>query len=236
MRDQASCGACTAFDVIGAFECNYHLKYGEFIDLSEQDLFMCSGGHCYTGNYMPPVLNRALRGIPLESCVPYRGFDTLCGMRDCSEWWLGGKRLASWRLLNGISDMRDAIQEGALAGTMAVYQSFLNYKSGVYHKLANDQLAGYHGITIVGVDDELGAWKLKNSWGEGWGMDGYCWLQFGDSEIEDESYAIMIDGAVEPDPPTPSPCNIGKGWARAQNVIPWALRRKGRLFYLDPPS
>lgn len=37
---------------------------------------------------------------------------------------------------------------------------------------------GYHCMLIVGYDDELNAFKVINSWGTGWGDDGYCWISY----------------------------------------------------------
>ena len=38
-----------------------------------------------------------------------------------------------------------------------------------------------HAVVIVGYNSTLG-WKFKNSWGSGWGMDGYGWLSLDDDK------------------------------------------------------
>ena len=35
---------------------------------------------------------------------------------------------------------------------------------------------GWHAITIVGYDDDLHAFRMVNSWGTGWGDQGFLWL------------------------------------------------------------
>ena len=35
-----------------------------------------------------------------------------------------------------------------------------------------------HVVLIVGYDDTLNAFKFVNSWGTGWGDDGYCWINY----------------------------------------------------------
>lgn len=35
-----------------------------------------------------------------------------------------------------------------------------------------------HVVLIVGYDDTLNAFKFVNSWGTGWGDDGYCWVNY----------------------------------------------------------
>jgi C1A family cysteine protease len=37
---------------------------------------------------------------------------------------------------------------------------------------------GYHGITLVGYDDTRQAFKFVNSWGTGWGVNGYGWISY----------------------------------------------------------
>jgi len=204
IRDQKSCGSCSSFGTIGALEILIRLKEGNKdldIDLSESDLFACSGGKCDQGNTMEATFKKALRGICLESCLPYADYDRSCGQDRCSEWWKNGKKIKTWRSISSISEMRDLLLSGPLVGVMAVHQSFIYYKSGVYHSLgATDPIVGNHCISILGFDDDLGAWLLRNSWSTFWGEKGYCWIKYGDSEIDQVMYYIEPDGDLDPDP------------------------------------
>ena len=130
------------------------------------------------------------------------------------EWWLTAKKIVSWRKLTNRIDVDEALERGSVVGTMAVHQSFLHYKSGVYHSLGvGDPIVGYHAIGIVGCDEGKNADLLRNSWGTDWGMDGYCWIQQGDSELE--YYELVINGEVEPEPEPEKPW-----W---QLLIEWIL-------------
>ena len=55
---------------------------------------------------------------------------------------------------------------------MAVYSDFYNYVGGVY-TYTSGSLVGYHAIIIVGYDDLGQYFIVKNSWGTGWGEQGY---------------------------------------------------------------
>jgi len=238
IRDQGDCGSCTAFGTIGAWEALIRIlepNRNIYLDLSEADLFACSGGTCDGGNTVEATLDQTLKGVCLEYCLPYEPRDRSCGEDRCIDWREGARALQSWERIENIHQMKALLDKGPLAGTMAVHQSFLNYVSGVYHSLGPfDPVVGYHMIAIVGYDDTLGAWLLRNSWGTGWGMDGYCWIRYGDSEIDVEMY-VLEPGPLPPEPePEPSPCLIGNVTARILNIFPRLLGRRGRFYYLNP--
>jgi C1A family cysteine protease len=238
IQDQGDCGSCTAFGTIGTWEPLIRLLENNSsypIDLSERDLLACSGGSCGNGNTMSNTLNWALKGICLESCCPYDATDHSCGEGRCEKWWLTGKKLKSWRSVVGVSEMKSLLDVGPLVSTMMVHQSFMNYVSGVYHSLGNqDQILGGHCVAIVGYDDVKGAWLLRNSWGAGWGMSGYCWIQYGDSLIDTVMYLLEPDGVIPEPGPSPSPCSFGNAIAKVLSLFPWLLGRKGRFYYLNP--
>lgn len=234
IRDQGNCGSCTAFGIIGAWEPNLRIIAKIDADLSEKDLFFCSGGMCQLGNTMDNVLNRALKGVAIESCDPYVDVDSLCGWGRCDNWWETGFKLDKWQAITKIEGMKNALNKAPLVGVMDVHESFLHYVDGVYHSLGTfDPIVGGHCIAIIGYDDEKGAWHLRNSWGTGWGMQGYAWVQYGDSAIDDIMYSITLS-ANKPEPePNPSPCTIGNGLAKIGNFFAWLLHRKGRFYYLN---
>ena len=234
IRDQGSCGSCTAFGTIGTWEPVIRIAENnpaDPIDLSERDLFACSGGFCDYGNTMDDTLNQALNGVCLESCCPYDALDHLCGAGRCEEWWVEGKKLIAWKKITEINEMKKLLDSAPLVSTMEVHQSFINYVSGVYHSLGiTDPVLGGHCIAIVGYSDGLGAWLVRNSWGDGWGMQGYAWVQYADSAIDDAMYQLVPNGEISP---TPSPCALGKAIAKLMNFFAWLLHRKGRFYYLN---
>ena len=38
-------------------------------------------------------------------------------------------------------------------------------------------------MLLVGWDDKLGAWKIKNSWSTRWGQGGFGWIAYGSNNI-----------------------------------------------------
>ena len=213
VQDQGDCGSCTAFGTIGAWEPVYRIAENDPSDpikLSERDLFSCAGGTCENGDTPENVLDQAKVGVCLESCDPYGtmydGTDASCGEGRCADPSAGEKQLASWSSVTSVAQMKSLLNSGPLASTMTVHQSFVNYVSGVYHSLgANDAALGGHMIAIVGYDDSQQAWLLRNSWGTGWGMAGYCWIAYGDSDIDSEMYQLVPSLSPAPPPTPPAP-------------------------------
>ena len=121
------------------------------------------------------------------------------------------------------------LDQGPLNCTMAVYNSFFNYVSGIYKHIAGETLAGYHDISNQGYSDFLVADLIGNSWGTGWGAgcmvngikrSGYCWLAYG--ELDPERQQLILDGPVPapPNPPPPKPKKkcILFGWLKKEKL------------------
>ena len=58
-----------------------------------------------------------------------------------------------------------------------------------------------HAIIMVGWDDNLGAWRVKNSWGEEWGDNGYAWIAYNSNNIGAKAMWVDAPNTVEPTAP-----------------------------------
>jgi len=52
--------------------------------------------------------------------------------------------------------------------------------NGMWDPAPDAKIRGGHAMTIVGYDDDDQHFKIRNSWGEGWGNGGYCWFPYSD--------------------------------------------------------
>ena len=72
-----------------------------------------------------------------------------------------------------------------------------------------DSEIGGHCMVIVGYDDSTKMWKVRNSWGEGWGKGGYCFMPYDyltDSDLASDFWTVRLVSTDVPGPiPTPEP-------------------------------
>jgi len=83
----------------------------------------------------------------------------------------------------------EIMKNGPVAGTFTVYEDFLSYKSGVYHRVHRSVALGGHAIKIIGWGEENGApyWTVSNSWNTDWGDKGFFKILRGHNECSIEA-------------------------------------------------
>lgn len=232
-RDQGNCGSCVGHGVCKTWETLIRIAANNpalYCQLSVAHLFFCTpGASCENGSTTDAVLTQAMQGVCLEGCLPYKAVDQGCAAGICQNWWQVAYKLAGYNKVTDPTDIKLLLDQGPLNCTMAVYNSFFNYVSGVYKHIPNEPLAGYHDISNQGYSDFLVADLIGNSWGTGWGPNcmvngikrpGYCWIAYG--ELDPERQQPLLDGPV-PAPPNPPPppkpkkkCKLF-GWLKKKN-------------------
>lgn len=180
VKNQASCGSCWAFAMIGCVEAVHNGK----VDLSEQELVSCctSSSGC-NGGYIASTASwvKSKGGALLESAYPYTSGSGNTG--TCKN--LSGTRYNINGHSNVSSDaaIKASLDSGNVINTgMYVYEDFYNYKSGVYKHTTGNYLGG-HAVVICGYNDSGKYWIVKNSWGTGWGESGYFRIAYGDCNM-----------------------------------------------------
>lgn len=96
------------------------------------------------------------------------------------EWFSVGENLEN------IDRIKEAIQNhGAIGTALAWSDSF--YSGNNFYQPKTSSMEANHAVAIIGWDDERktqapkpGAWLVKNSWGTGWGSQGYFWISYYD--------------------------------------------------------
>ncbi len=111
---------------------------------------------------------------------------------------------------SSVNDIKRAIMEcGAVSASYysdnSGYYSTNNYNYTTASYYCSEQYRTNHAIAIVGWDDEFsadnfstkpdgnGAWIVRNSWGSGFGKDGYFYLSYYDKSLSDTAYALEAE-------------------------------------------
>lgn len=182
VRDQGNCGSCWAFATHGAFEGSYAILNKTLIDSSEQDTLDCSGaGSCGGGWWAYQYLIDT--GSAQETDYKYVAVKGTCKSSVSRP-----HKAVAWGYVDSTKEIPtvDALKKalceyGPLGVAVAVTPAFQAYKSGVFNE--NSTANVNHGVTLVGWDDSKKAWRIKNSWGTGWGESGYMWIAYGSNKI-----------------------------------------------------
>jgi len=194
VRDQGACGSCWAFAAVSAFESSalFHnnLTYQQvqnFADGSEQQVLNCSkpGSYgCGGGWYHSAFELMTKEGLALEQSIPYQKSDLPCpsignNLKFHAETW---NTVRDDTYIPSVSDLKQALCEhGSLAVAVTVTELFQAYTGGVFNENSSQNVN--QAVTLVGWDDSKKAWLMKNSWGTGWGENGYMWIAYNSNSI-----------------------------------------------------
>jgi cathepsin L len=179
VKNQGQCGSCWAFSATGAIECQYAIQKGTLNSLSEQQLVDCAGAAygCFgcNGGQMTGAMRYAAadHGLCSEKEYSYTGRNGNCKSSSCGTKYdanTGYKAVTPY----SSSALVDATAVGCISiGIEADQTAFQYYSSGVL--TGNCGTSIDHGVLIVGygTSGSNEYWKVKNSWGTSWGMQGY---------------------------------------------------------------
>jgi C1A family cysteine protease len=179
-KEQGQCDSCWAFAATAMTESYYAITNkisNPTIDLSQQTLISCAqDGSCTYGGNIGQALDFIRdQGLPDESCFPYKGQQEDCGMR-CADWASGAVKIPGWTWVDEDKADDEAIKRALMSGPVTAYfhedSTFDAYTGGVY-ECPGERTDGNHFVLLIGWDDSAGAWIAKNSYGPGWGENGF---------------------------------------------------------------
>ncbi len=209
VKSQQSCGSCGAFASIALIE---NLVNQENLipdaDLSEQALLSCVDGiTCGGGWHWDVLYHIKYFGAISDNCYPYINKDEDCDYKcNYPEYTV---KIADftptpglWAENHSADDLRMALQDGPLVVSMRVPpgNAFAGsgYQGGVYNYEGGeiDWLKNGHAVLLVGYNDAEQSFKVKNSWGEDWGENGYFRIAYDDvtDDVKFGGYACSASG------------------------------------------
>ncbi|CAH1971993.1 unnamed protein product [Acanthoscelides obtectus] len=177
VKNQGQCGSCWSFSATGCLEGQNAIKHNQHISLSEQNLMDCSrsyGNNGCSGGLMTNAFFYVKdHGINSEAKYPYEGRLQACRYDS-------GQSILHIDNVYTVKQSEDALQAvvAAQLGPVAVgvdASSFSLYGGGVFNPNSCSSSSLNHGVLAVGYgrDGNNDYWIVKNSWGAGWGENGY---------------------------------------------------------------
>eukprot|EP00003_Mantamonas_plastica_P022201 TRINITY_DN3728_c1_g2_i1.p1 TRINITY_DN3728_c1_g2~~TRINITY_DN3728_c1_g2_i1.p1 ORF type:complete len:205 (+),score=37.14 TRINITY_DN3728_c1_g2_i1:253-867(+) len=171
--------------------------------LSPQDLVSCDHEMLGCDGGVPHLAMDYMEfhGIRTMECIPYHSGSS--GKRGtcphtCANATVSDKRykvkMLSAKGLHTEEEIQTAIMTGGpVEGAFAVYADLMAYKSGVY-KHTGGKFLGLHAIKMIGWGvSETGVkfWRIANSWGTSFGLDGFFLMIRGENDCGIETFGAV---------------------------------------------
>ena len=201
IEDQGSLGSCTANAGVGLVEYFEKRANQKYIDASRLFLYKTSRNLMHetgdNGAYLRSTMGAlVLFGVPPEEYWPYKiaDFDKE-PTAFCYAFAQNYQSMTYYRLdPSGTSktDLLNLIKTNLASGLPSMF-GFTVYSSidqaattgKIPYPAAGEKIVGGHAIVAAGYDDKMviknakpGALLIRNSWGTGWGDNGYGWLPY----------------------------------------------------------
>merc|ERR1719479_269244 len=205
VKNQGGCGSCWAFSGDGAVEGAWVFAGHTQEVLSEQFVMDCHGEGCrggFNGNAIDFIIEK---GSPTQADYPYVGHNEECYYDSSMEsgvtvsskgeegcWWPDCGTLS----IEGLVEKLNI--HGPLATCMFGNDAFARYAGGIFDDEScptegNGAGGSNHAVINVGYDLNEKYWLIRNSWGSGWGEDGYIRMKNGKNLCSIETYVTWAN-------------------------------------------
>jgi len=191
VRDQKQCGSCVAFATIAAIEVCFKKLTGVEGDYSEQELVDCGyrknyangcrGAQCYS--YTKWIVDNK-RELMHENDHLYMNLKPKLRCPREKPYRQGARVSDQFHTPEGNEKMMKKLvyEHGAVIAAVNADNAFSYYGGGILTRCYDNSMRSVtHAVTVVGYGREGGQnfWLIKNSWGKGWGVNGYIKLKRG---------------------------------------------------------
>ncbi len=205
IQDQGAQGSCVAFALTSIFEymMRSNNRSGEY-DLSEAFLYYNarkldpdSSVADDSGSRLKPALDSLYKyGIAVEPLCRYNE-DSYDNEPSKAAYDDAQKRLLrkAVNVARNVADIKSALEDGyPVMASFTLCQSFANVRQGFVPMPSEEEISesagdpenkhSAHAMVIVGFNDRISSFLVRNSWGPGWGDGGYCYIPY--SYVENE--------------------------------------------------
>jgi C1A family cysteine protease len=193
IKNQGQQGSCLAFALTSIYE--YILKNNDVkeIDLSEAFLYYNVRKKAGEENedkdsrLLCAIDSLAEYGICMEKLCEYN--ENIFNIKPCEEAYTDAlqRRVKKALNVNGtVDDIKSALSDGyPVAVSLNIYPSFGNNSLGFVSLPTDEEISNAdlnsnysHAMVITGYDDDKKLFVIRNSWGTGFGDNGYCYIPY----------------------------------------------------------
>eukprot|EP00347_Sterkiella_histriomuscorum_P022988 403336383 len=213
-KDQSTCGSCWAHSTLASVETLYAIENNiqnrsEVPSFSEQQLVDCNfipNLGCIGGRRQFSFNYTLQEGATLASNYPYQNKQNYCTYKKETDNFYQISAFKAFEKINN-ADLEKLVCQGTVSISIRINDCIKNYKSGVLYD--GDGSCGCskikstnHAVAIVGFgrDEENPVcqdyWVIKNSWGPGWGEEGFMRLCREDSQIDNGTCNIRQEPMI----------------------------------------
>ncbi len=189
IQDQGQLGSCTANALAGNLDYLKKQQIKKILDFSRLFIYYNERVIEHTVNTDSGAMLRdgiktlVKLGACLESEWPYdvNKFTIQPTAKDYSDAL--NYQITSYYRLSGLNELKHTLSQNyPFVFGFSVYESFESSEvaeSGIVPLPAKDeQLVGGHAVMAVGFDDQTQQFIIRNSWGDLWGQNGYCFMPY----------------------------------------------------------
>jgi len=209
VKDQGNCGSCWAFAGTAALENAYVVGGSDQKILAPQQLVDCTYNYngCDGGWYTDAwsYLKQA-GGQALESSYPYTA-----GYNGCQfSAGMAAVDVASWTNIAGEADLFNYVTTVNTPAVAVDAQYWYMYNGGgAIYPPSQCSNNGYidHAVVVTGYTNIGGTdvWTIRNSWGTGWGNQGYIYIPMNVNACSIGDYPAGVNAVAGPPGPPPPP-------------------------------
>lgn len=206
--DQGALGSCTANAIAAAIE--YERSRQGLPDFMPSRLFIYYNERKMEGTINSDsgaMIRDGIKSVAQIGACPESGWGydiskfTVLPDSACYAQAKKYKALDYWHVPRSITQMRGCLAAGfPFVFGFSVYEEFESSavaSSGIVPLPAHSsRMLGGHAVLAVGYDHAAQRFLVRNSWGSGWGQQGYFWLPYAyltDSDLSDDFWCIKLE-------------------------------------------